>query len=57
MNEKVLSSISDKVLDVALIIKTLRDASLGSDNYAYAHVLDIALKEQFNIYEELELMY
>ena len=54
MKNKQLSQLSDRILDVALLIETLRDASLGLDNSAHAHVLDNALNEQLDIYDELE---
>ena len=42
---------------MSFIIEAARDASLGTDNYAHKHILDIALDEQFDIYEEIEKLY
>ena len=57
MQKKELEELSDKILDVALLIETVRDASLGIDNSAHFHVLNIALNEQENIYDKINLMY
>ncbi len=57
MQKEELEQICDDILDVAFILETLRDASLGIDNSAHFHVLNIALHEQQKIYDKINLIY
>lgn len=56
MKKEEIEQICDKILNVALLIETVRDASLGIDNSAHFHVLNIALNEQENIYDKISLL-
>ena len=57
MHSSKLSDLSDKILDVALLIESSRDACMGIDNPAHTHLLNIALEQQQEIYDEIETMY
>ena len=48
-----LDNISEIIMDVIFILETVKDACFGSDKYAYVHTLDIAIKKQEEVYEEL----
>lgn len=56
MQNSALSELSDKILNVAMIIETVKDANL-ENNSASAYVLEIALEEQMKIFNKVESMF
>ena len=57
MDAQELEKISNEILDVNMIIETVRDACIGTDIANYETVLNIAIQKQGEIYDKIELMY
>lgn len=57
MKKTKLEKLANEILEVTLIIETVRDACTATDYASGETVLDIALKKQYDIYDEIELMY
>ena len=57
MKNNKFEQIADKILEVSMIIETVRDACIASYNLSHVEVLDIALDKQYDIFEEIEQMF
>jgi len=56
-NKDKIQKLSDKILDVYMLIEIVRDSSIANDYTSCEYVLNLALEKQQEIFDEIEFMY